>query len=162
MSGIIWAVPFTATVTNAGGNADLWEFSPASDKPVRLWGFSLGQTSEVADAAEEGLRVTVKRLRATVTSGSGGSAGAPENVGLANQAPGFSSETNNSTVATTTGDTEVLDEIGWINRMSPYEKWYPSEKFCPQAINGEALVIRLEDTVADDITFVGTAWVEEL
>lgn len=160
--GKMWTIPWTGTVTNAGGNADLWEILPAAEKPVLLRMIRLGQTSEVADAAEEGLRVTVKRLRATVTGGSGGSAGAPEDIGLANQAPGFASEINNTTVATTSGDTETLDEIGWINRQSPLELWYPDERFAPRVQNGEGLVIRLETTVADDITFVGTIIVEEL
>lgn len=160
--GTIWTVPWTGTVTNAGGNADLWEILPAAEKPVLLRMIRLGQTSEVADAAEEGLRVTVKRLRATVTGGSGGSAGAPESLLLANQAPNFASEVNNTTVATTSGDTEILDEIGWVNRQSPLDIWYPDERFCPRAQNAEALVIRLETTVVDDMTFAGTIVVEEL
>jgi hypothetical protein len=159
--GRIYAVPFTATVTAAGTDADLWEFQPADDRPVKLRGFRLGQISEVKDAQEEGLRITVKRLLATVTSGSGGSAGAPEEVAKSAQAPGFASETNNATVATTTGDTEVLDEIGWLNRNTPFEVWYPDERFSPGAKQPEALVIRLETTLVDDMTFCGTAWVEE-
>lgn len=160
--GQMWSIPWTGTVTLAGGNVDLWEILPAAEKPVLLRMIRLGQTSEVKDAEEEGLRVSVKRLRATVTGGSGGSAGAPENIALANQAPGFASEINNTTVATTSGDTEVIDEIGWINRQTPLEIWYPDERFCPRGQNAEALVIRLETTVADDITFVGSIIVEEL
>lgn len=160
--GKMYSIPFTATVTNAGGDVDLWEISPADDQPVILRMIRLGQISEVADAAEEGLRISVKRLLATVTSGSGGSAGAPEALGESNQSPGFSSEINNTTVATTSGTTEVLDEIGWINRMSPLEIWYPDERFAPRVAQGEALVIRQETTAADDYTFVGTIFVEEL
>lgn len=160
--GTMWTVPWTGTVTNAGGNTDLWEILPAAEKPILLRMIRLGQTSEVADAAEEGLRVSVIRMTATVTSGSGGSADAPEALGDAAQAPSFAGETNNTTVATTTGDTEILDEIAWINRISPLETWYPDERFCPRAENGEALLIRLQDTVADDITFAGSIFLEEL
>lgn len=160
--GKMFVIPFTATVTAAGGDTDLWEVLPASGRPVLLRMIRLGQISEVADAAEEGLRVTVKRLRATVTGGSGGSADAPEDLFEANQAPAFAGEINNTTVATTSGDTEILEEIGWINRMSPLDIWYPDERFCPRAISGEALVVRLETTLADDMTFVGNIVFEEL
>lgn len=156
-----WLLPWNGTVTNAGGNADLWEINPADDKPVALRMIRLGQTSEVKDAEEEGLRVTVKRLLATVTSGNG-TAGTAEEPGASNQSPGFSWEYNGSTVATSSGTTETLDEIGWINRQSPLEIWYPDIDMAPKVVQGEALVIRLETTVADDITFVGCALVEEL
>lgn len=159
--GRIYTIPVTGTLANANGDTDIWEITPASNAPVAIRGICLGQTSEVQDAAEEGVRITVKRLRATVTSGSGGSAGAPESVSRANQAPSFSSETLNGTVATTTGDTEILDELGWNIRNTPYERWYPDKDFAPKAVNGEVLVVRLEDTVADDVTFVGNIWVEE-
>lgn len=156
-----YVVPWTGTVTNAGGNTDLWEILPADDQPCRILMIRLGQTSEVKDAEEEGLRVTVRRFRATVTSGSGGSAGAPEEVSRANQAPAFASETNNTTVATTSGDNEVIDEIGWINRQTPLDIVYPDAKMQPAAIQGEALIVRLESTVADDMTFAGNIWIEE-
>lgn len=157
----IYTVPWTGTVTNAGGDCDLWEILPADDLPCAIRGFRLGQTSEVGDTAEEGLRITVRRMRATVTSGSGGSAGAPEEVGRSNQAPSFASEVNNTTVATTSGDSEIIEQMAWNNRNSPFEVWYPDPDFAPAAIQGEALLIRLETTAADDFTFAGTLWVEE-
>jgi hypothetical protein len=157
----IYTVPWTGTVTNAGGNTDLWEILPGDDLPCKIRGFRLGQTSELGDTAEESLRVTVRRMRATVTSGSGGSAGAPEQVDLSNQAPGFSSETNNTTVATTSGDSEIIEEMAWNIRNSPFEVWYPDPDFAPKAVQGEGLFIRCESTVADDITFCGTIWIEE-
>lgn len=159
--GRIYAIPFTATVTNSGGNADLWEILPADDLPCKIRGLRLGNVSEVGDAAEEALQITIRRFRATVTSGSGGSAGAPEEVGRSNQAPGFASETNNATVATTTGDNEVIEQLAWNIRNSPFEVWYPDPQFAPAAIQGEALIVRMETTPADDFTFAGTLWVEE-
>ncbi|GAA1749365.1 hypothetical protein [Nonomuraea bangladeshensis] len=157
----IYTVPFTATVTASGGNADLWEVLPADDLPCKIRGIRLGQTSEVGDAQEEGLRISIIRMRATITSGSGGSAGAPENIAKSNQAPSFTSETNNATVATTTGDTEILEEMSWNVRNSPFEIWYPDPAFAPKAIQGEGLFVRMQTTPADDFTFAGTLWVEE-
>lgn len=161
MSGILYTIPWTGTVTNAGGDSDLWEILPADDLPCTIRGFRLGQISEVGDTAEEGLRISVRRMRATVTSGSGGSAGAPEATNRSNQAPSFTSETNNTTVATTSGDSEIIENLGWNIRNSPFEVWYPDDRFAPKAIQGEGLFIRMETTPADDFTFAGTLWVEE-
>ncbi|MBO3751524.1 hypothetical protein J5X84_36090 [Streptosporangiaceae bacterium NEAU-GS5] len=162
MSGTqVFTIPWTGTVTNAGGNSDLWEILPADDLPVRILGIRLGQVSEVGDAAEESLQLRIIRMRATITSGSGGSAGAPEDVSKSNQAPSFSSETNNTTVATTSGDTETIEYIGWNERNSPYEIWYPDEELQPKALQTEGLFVRMDSTPADDFTFVGTIWVKE-
>jgi hypothetical protein len=157
----IFTVPYTATVTNAGGNTDLWEILPAANLPCKIRGVRLGQTSELGDVAEESLDISIIRMTATVTSGSGGSADAPENVELSGQAPGFTGETNNTTVATTSGDTEIIERFAWNIRNSPFEIWYPDPAFSPKAINGQALLVRCNSTVTDDITFIGTLWVEE-
>src|SRR5574343_104764 len=66
--GRIYSVSYTGTITNAGGDTDLLEILPADDKPVKLRGFTLSQISEVGDAAEEGLRISVIRLPATVAT----------------------------------------------------------------------------------------------
>lgn len=147
-------------MTNAGGNADLWEFLPADDKPIKLRGFRLGQTSEVGDTAEEGLEVQVLRLGATVT-GSNGTSVTPVPLDSADAAAGFTAEINGATVATTSGTTTVVESLAWNNRASPFESWYPDERFAPKAKQGEGLFIRLISTVADDMTFAGTAWIEE-
>ena len=159
--GRIYVVPFTAVITNAGGNVDLWELLPGDDQPIWIRGICLGQITEVQDANEEGLRISVLRLLATITGGSGGVAGAPEEMNRSAQSPSFSSETNNATVATTSGATEIMDEIGWNNRNTPYERWYPDKDFAPGALEGEGLFVRQETTLVDDMTFVGNIWVEE-
>ena len=160
--GRIYTVPFTSgTVTNAGGNTDLWELTPGDDKPIRLRGFILGQTSEVADAAEEAVNISVIHLGATVTSSDGTSV-TPAPVDTAvNVAAGFTAEKNGPAVATTSGTATTLYEYCWNLRNSPCEVWYPDRDFCPTARQAAALVIRLNTTVADDITFAGTAIVEE-
>lgn len=159
--GNIYALPWTGTVTSAGGDTDLWEINPADDRPVKIRAIKLGQISEVADAAEEGLRIAVLRMTPTVTSGNG-TAGTEEDLNRSGQAASFTWEYNGATIATTSGTTEVLDEIGWINRQSPLEIWYPELSFSPTAIQTEALIIRLQTTLADDMTFVGTVFAEEV
>jgi hypothetical protein len=159
----IYAVPFTGTVTAAGTDTDLWSFQPADDKPIKLAGFRLSQISEVGDAQEEGLRITVRRMTATFTVGSGGgsvTAAAPPGDS-AEPAWTFTARTNDTTVATTSGTNQVTEELGWNERNSPYEMFYPDPKFYTKARQTEAIVIRMETTLADDMTFTGTAWIEE-
>ena len=159
--GRIYYVSYQGTVTNSGGDTDLLEVLPADDKPVKLRGFILSQISEVGDTQEEGLRISVARMSATVTSGSGGSAVTPVAVDSANTAAGFAAECNNATVATTSGATVILEEIGWNVRNSPYEHWYPDDGFCPKAKQGEALLVRQQTTAADDYTGCFTFILEE-
>src|ERR1051325_6899408 len=100
----IYRVPYTGTLTAAGGDTDLFEITPADDKPIKLVGFKLGQSSEVGDAAEENLRITVRHMAATVTSGSGGSAVTPiKTEPGAAVAAGVTAEANNTTVGETRG-----------------------------------------------------------
>src|SRR5262245_26611265 len=159
--GRIYSVSYQGTITNAGGDTDLLEIAPADDKPVKLRGFSLGQTSEVGDAAEEGLRISVIMLPATFTSGSGGSSVTPAPCDSANSAAGATTECNNTTVATTSGTAVTRAEFAWNNRASPYDFWYPDERFCPVVKGAEGMVVRLQTTPADDFSGCFTFWIEE-
>lgn len=158
--GRIYTVVFQGTVTNAGGDQDLIEIAPADDKPIKLLGFSLAQISEVGDAAEEGLRVSVLRMTATVTSGSGGSAPTPTPMDSADAACGAAVEVNNTTVATTSGSTLQVVELGWNVRNSPFDFWFPPG-CAPKAKGTEYLFVRLQTTPADDFTGCFTFWIEE-
>lgn len=161
--GRIYRVPFVAaTVAAASGNVDLWELMPADDKPIHLVGFRLGQISEVGDTPEEGIDITIVHMTATVT-GSNGTAVTPVPVdpGITDLAAGFTAEVNGATVATTSGATTVMEALGWINRNSPFEVWYPDIRMAPMARQASGLFIRMNTTIADDMTFVGTAFVEE-
>lgn len=157
-----YAVPYTGTLTNAGGDSDWLEALPADDKPIRLRGWIVGQTSEVGDAAEEAVRLTVYRMAATITGGSGGSAVTPVPIDSADTAAGFTAECNNTTVATTSGAATIFSELAWNIRSSPFEFWYPDERFCPIAKQGEGLFVRCQTTLADDATGALTFFLEEL
>lgn len=157
-----YRVPFVATtVTAAGGNTDLWEFIPTDDKPIHLIGFTLGQTSEVGDAVEEGIDITIIYLGATVTGGNGTTV-VPVAIDLGgNVAAGFAAEINATTVATTNGTATIMDAMAWNNRNTPYERWFSDPEWAPLCRQGSALVIRMNTTLADDMTFVGCAYIEE-
>lgn len=148
-------------MTAAGGDVDWLEILPADDKPVKLRGLKFGQLSEVGDTAEEGLRISIIRLPATVTSGSGGAAATPVPMDSVDTAAGCTCEVNNTTVATTSGTAVTLEELAWNNRNSPYETWWPDASFAPKVKQGEALVIRQQTTLADDMSFAFTAYIEE-
>lgn len=156
----IYTVIYNGTLATASGNIDLLEVVPADDKPVKLRGFSLGQTSEVGDAAEEGVSVSVMVLPATFTS-SNGTATTPRPVDSADAAAGFTAEVNGATVATTSGTGITHCDFGWNMRNTPFDFWFPDERFCPKVKGSEGMVVRLNTTLADDITGVLTFWLEE-
>lgn len=157
----IYTVAWTGTVTAAGGDVDWLEVLPGDDKPIKLRGLKFGQISEVGDTAEEGLEIAIIRLPATVTSGSGGSSATPAPLDSADVAAGCTCETNNTTVATTSSTAVTLEEMGWNNRNGPFETWWPDPMFAPKVKQGEGLVIRQKTTLADDMTFAFTAYIEE-
>jgi hypothetical protein len=159
----IYRVPYTGTLTAAGGDSDLLSIQPADDKPCRLAGWIIGQTTEVGDTAEESIRVTIRHMTATVTIGSGGSAVTP----VANRpgttdvaAAGFTARCNDTTVSTTSGTSTIMQEQAWNIRSSPWE-FYVEDAWRPMAVQGEVIIVRMESTLADDATVAMTFIVEE-
>lgn len=156
-----YRVVFQGTITNAGGDQDLLTILPADDKPCKLVGWIFGQTSELGDAAEESLRITVRHMTATVTNGSGGSAPTPQpNRPGTDTAAGFTARVNDTTVATTSGTSTIVEELAWNIRNTPWERWIP-EEMRNRASQGEALLVRMESTPADDLSGTFTFFVEE-
>ena len=162
MSGRIYRIPFNATITAAGGDTDLFTIQPAAEKPCKIVGWIIGQFSEIGDAQEEVVRLTIRHMTATVTVTGGTSVTPVARRPGTNEwaAAGFTAKTNHTTVATTSGTSVVVEEFAWNLRNVPFERWIPEEMQI-QAVNGEALLVRLETTLADDISFAGTLFVEE-
>lgn len=158
----IYRVPYTGTIAAADGDSDLLLLLPADDKPCALVGFVIGQSTELGDAQEENLRITIRRLTATVTNGSGGSAVTPVARDSIQAAAGFTARCNDTTVATTSGTNTILEERAWNERNTPYEVWWPEEDLQPAVIQGEALVVRNETTVADSLTVEITFFIREM
>lgn len=157
----VYRVPYTGTITAAGGDTDLIALTPADDKPIRLIGWILGQSSEVGDAAEENLRLTMRHMTATVTvTGGTGVTPVPNRPGT-DAAAGFTATANSTTVATTSGTSTIMEEMGWNERNTPWERWIP-EEMRPVAMQGEYIILRMESTLADDMTGEFTFLVEEL
>lgn len=158
-----YSIVFTGTVTAAGTDTDLLYLKPAADTSLRLLGWSMGQSSEVADAQEEGLRISVIYLPVTVTVGSGGAAATPRSPDQRmTVAAACAARVNDTTVATTSGTAVILNEFSWNERGSPWEFWYPDPELAPVAgISTAAIVVRMQTTLADDATFNYTFWIEE-
>lgn len=159
--GNVYTVSFAGTVTAAGADTDWLELTPADDKPCYLRGWVLGQTSELGDTAEESLRFSIIRLPATVTSGNG-TATTGQPVDDLGPAASFAAETNGTTVATTSGTAATLAELAWNERATPWEMWFPEDKFCPKVRQGSAIVFRMQTTLADDISATATFFIEEM
>lgn len=157
-----YTVSFTGTLTNAGTDSDLFNLAAADDKPIRLRGLILSQSSEIGDAQEENLRITIQRFPATVTNGSGGSSVTPQTLDSIDAAAGFTARCNDTTVATTNGTAVKLEEFAWNERSSPMERWWPDERFAFTGRQTEAIIVRCESTAADDLTIEITAYVEEI
>lgn len=146
------------TLAAASGDVDLFELSPADDKPVEIVGLFLAVTSELGDAAEEILPIQV--IRGFTASGSGGSAPTPGPIDPIDTAAGFASEVLNTTVATT-GTSVTLHADAFNVRMG-YQIWWP-EGFGPKASQANTtILVRSSATVADDVTITGTLYVREV
>jgi hypothetical protein len=154
--GRVYTVEFEGTAVTAA--VDLFEVTPADDKPLLIHGVCLSQSSDVADAAEEILRLRL--IRGHATGGSGGSAPTPIPVLANDAAAGFAAETLNTTIASTGSPVNLWSHT--FNIRAGLEFFFPPE--CRPHVNqgNTTLVLRLMAAPADSLTMSGTLFVEEL
>lgn len=157
--GRMYTISFTATAVTT--SLDLFEITPADDKPCVLHALYVGQTTELGDAAEEQLEWTIRRGGTAMTSGSGGVAAA-NGIGLdpSYATSGFTYEARNTTLATFTAGTIVHDDTFNVRVGIQYIPTPEMRPSVSQANGG--MVCRLEAAPADSITFAATAYIEEL
>lgn len=156
---------YTVTFENVSVSAaqDLFEIQPADDKVCYFLGFSLsnvGGTADAGDAQEELLRLNVRRIAATATSGSGGTAPTPRLIAPSGAAAGFTAEVNNTTVATSSGTIEDIHCDGWNVRVPYRYEWQPECR--PAFIQSVFGVVRLVAAPADAVSVSGTLYVGEV
>lgn len=152
------------TFTAAGGDADLLQIKPASGYPVQLLEFTVSQKSEVAEAQEEMLIITLRRMTATVTDCNGTSVTAKPLASTRMPSAQCSGLYNGATVATTTGSNDIIGIWAWNERATPFtvQLYNPMEgEIGPLIRSGETLCIRVESTAADDLTATIDAVVRE-
>lgn len=150
-----YSVQFNAVSVSAA--QDLFEITPADDKPVRILGLVLGQYSDVGDAASENLNVKISR--GWGTSGSGGTAPTPAPLDAVDTAAGFTAEVNNTTVASTGTEVVLFSDV-W-NTQAGYQVWFP-EGAQPQCSQGQTMLTVRITAPADAITANGTLFVQEV
>ena len=154
MAGRVYTVEFEAVAVTAA--VDFFELDAAAEKPVEVLGLLLSQSSDVADAAEEILRIRV--IRGHTTSGSGGTATTPRPVNPTDAAAGFACEAVNTTIAS--AGTAVNLHSDTFNIRAGYQLWLPPG--CEWVTSGTSLlVVRLMAAPADSLTMSGTMYVRE-
>lgn len=153
----MYAVTFDGvTVTAAGGDADLFEIAPATNKPCTIHALYLSQSSEVGDAAEEMLRLKIIRGH---TTGCDGTSVTPRPLDPNDAAAGFTAEYNGDTIASG-GTTHDLHADCFNVRVGLV--YVPTPECRPLVTAAETMLhVRLMAAVADDITMSGTLIVEE-
>lgn len=154
MTGRVYSVIFSAVAVSAA--QDLFEITPADDKPVNLLGLFIGQTSDAGDAADELLQVSV--IRGFTSSGSGGSAPTPAPLDNIDAAAGFTAEVNNTSVATT--GTSVTLHTDTFNVRSGYQLWWTPEA-TPRATQANTTIVVRITAPADALTMSATLYVQE-
>lgn len=154
----MYYVPFDIAAHTAA--IDYLEILAATDKPLALHGFEIGQLTEVGDAQEEQLELVLKRVTGSPTSGSGGSSITPQPCNPSDTAAGATVEAGNTTKIS--GGTSVdLMRIGWNVRGNYL--FLPPPEGRIQCLAGTRLVLEEVSTVADSVTGpVGWALIEEL
>lgn len=140
---------------------DFFEILAAAGKPIKIHGWSLCQSTETGDAAEEMLVLTTNRGVGSVTSGSGGSTHTPQPVDDPDTASGATVEINNTTaMAAGSGSLEQLEAYCW-NVRAPFVWWYTPETR-PRIVPGDRWTLELETAPADSVTISGNVWFEEV
>lgn len=151
----IYTVSFSKVATTVA--ADLFEITPADDKPVEVVGLFIAQSSDFGDAQAEILPYTV--IRGHTTSGSGGSAPTPRPVKRTDAAAGFTAEVNNTTAAS--AGTTVTLHAGAFNVAVGENLWLPEGCEWDATQGDTTLIVRLATAPADSLDMSGCIYVKE-
>ncbi len=155
MYGRIYQIRLTPTAVSAA--LDAFELVPATDKPVVVHKVVLSPTDSETN---QQVRVTVRILPATLTSGSSGAA-APT-VGTRNShdaASAFTVENFNTGRATTSGTAQYLADESFPSQGG-YE-YLPDIYERPVVYAGQGFIVGIEESMAG-ASVCGYAVVEEL
>jgi hypothetical protein len=154
--GLVYTAVFNAVAVTA--QQDFFELVAPSDAVVKVHRILITQSTEVGDAAEEGLNVLIKRGATTSGSG-GGTPPTPQPTEFGFPAAGSTVEINNTTKASA-GTIQTLWAENW-NIRTPYE-WLPTPECQLFLSPSQRLTVELATTPADSITMSGTLVFEEI
>jgi hypothetical protein len=156
-SPVLYGANFSAqAVTTA---TDIFEITPAADRPVVVYGMTLGQTTDLGDASEEVLMVGIYR---DCTAGSGGTANT-EYIYTNHSVAAANTAATRSLGTASTGGT-LIDIIPWNIRVPL--TWIPIPEMRPKfsniAAEGPVSTFRLIAAPADSITLSAALYWTEL
>jgi hypothetical protein len=158
----LYTVTFdNVTLTNSGGDADIFEITPARDKPLEILSIELG-SQEIKDAEEEQIRL--KLIRGHTTSGSTPSATpTPRPISPIDTAAGFTAEVNNATIASAGTAVDLWSNTWNVRAPGPIFPPMPQGYgyWVGTASTQELLVLRCMSTVLDDVVLNGTVLICE-
>jgi hypothetical protein len=153
--GRTYTVPISG-VASPAAPFDLWEFVPASNKPIAIMRIVIAQTGEPTTEEEQ---LALQIVSGHTTSGSGGGTPTPSRAAKTDTAAGFTAETMNTTIASG-GTAETFGDMAWNTRAGVDIPFSGEEAF--QSSAAERVVIRCPVAPADAVTIRGTVWVMEL
>lgn len=153
--GMIYAVTFTSVAVTA--QQDLMAFTAPSDAIAIIHSVELTQSTDVGDAAAEGLSILHKRGATVAGSGGGTMTPSPLEFGFA--AAGGVARINDTTPAGT-GTIVTLRASNWIIQQ-PY-LWLPTPELRHVLSPSQRYVVGLATTPADSVTISGEMIVEEI
>lgn len=151
-----------STLETADGDTDLLEVVALDDYPLKLRRLFISQGSEVGDAMEEGVRITIRRFAAINASGSGGITPTIESPDSIYVPKVTAAEMFNDVIATVTGADDVLWD-GYWNVRGPLELVWPRDEpdGAPTCRGAEALIVRVMAAVGDQISCSVVAELDE-
>lgn len=153
--GRVYTVPIAPVALTAV--QDLWAIVSGTNRPTRLAGIHLFQTSDLGDAAEEILRIRIRSGQTTV--GSGGTAPTPISTAPTDAAAQFTARINDTTQASA-GTILTHAELGWNIRVDR-DFWLPPE-YTFEFTGARRWTVEIPAAPADSLTLGGTLWVAEL
>lgn len=151
----MYTVSFTGVAVTAA--VDLWEITPADDKPIEIVGMFLGQSSDFGDAQAE--QIGFRVIRGHTTSGSGGTATTARPMNRSGAAAGMAAETCNTTAASAGTTVDLHADV--INMAAGYMLWLPEGCEWEASQADTTIVIRLIAAPADSLTLSGTLYIRE-
>ncbi len=154
--GRIYRIPMNQVAVSLA--QDLWSVKAGANKPVRIHGFSISQSTDFGDSQEEGWVLLLRTFNSAAAQGSGGSTPTSVAQFSSDTAVGFTAHINDTTRASG-GNSTIEEPHVWNNRV-PYQYFYPPE-LRPYIRPLEIKTLELASPGADAMTCSGVMYVEE-
>lgn len=140
---------------------DIFELLAPADAVLVVHSWTVFQTSDVGDAAEEILRLQTVRGVGSVTSGSGGTTVTTQPLSDGDPATGATLEANNTTqMVVGSGSLDTLEQYGWNVRIPMTTIYTPETR--PVISPSNRWTLALPGAPADALTLSATVTFEEI